>query len=96
MRNIERLLARARNIHCVTGRYIVAFVDYDPAKGCYTASCNVWDGVKGSGGENHYSEHNTSEAAVNACKALLAQHPGAESIRLYLNDIPLQDGGDET
>lgn len=85
MRNIERLLARARNIHCVTGRYLMAFVEYDPAKGCYTASCNVWDGVTGSGGENHYSEHKTAEAAENACKALFEQYPGAESKHLFMN-----------
>lgn len=85
MRNIERLLARARNIHCVNGRYIMAFVDYDPAKGCYTASCNVWDGVNGTGGENYYSEHDTAEAATNACEALFAQYPSAESKLLFVD-----------
>ena len=85
MRNIERLLARARNIRTGGGRYIMAFVDYDPVKGKYTASCNVWDGVKGSGGEHYYSEHDTAEAAEAACETIFAQYPGAESTHLFVD-----------
>lgn len=91
MNRIDRLIASARRARGGVGRYILGFVEYDPAKGLYTASCTVWDGVKGSQGIHTHSEHKTQEEAVSACESIAAQHHGLKDVNILVNDIAFME-----
>ena len=87
MNHINRLLRQARNAVNGKGKYIIGFVDYDPQKKKFTASGTIWNGVKESGGDRFYSEHDTQDEAIAACEAVAAQNPGSENINFIIDDL---------
>ena len=87
MKHLNRLLMQARAAKNGNGMHVLGFVERSVTKRCYTAKGTIWDGVFGSGGESFYSEHETEEEAIEACKAITARYPGCEELNFVCDRI---------
>ena len=92
MDHLTRLLMQARTARNGKGKHILGFIEYDINKRKFTAKCNVWDGVEGSGGENFCSEHDTQEEALAYCEALAAKYPNSENLNFIIDDMSFPEG----
>lgn len=92
MRNIERLLRRARKAHSSTGKRLLASVEYREDLKKFVAGGSVYDSKGISSGAGFLSEHDTLQEALAALDDLAAQYQSADKITFVIDDLTFPEG----
>lgn len=93
MRNIERLLRRAKKVHGLNGKMLTASVDYDERTKKFCAGGTVYSPKGTSPGESFSAEFDTLQEALAYVDAMEAKYQACDKLTFIIDDLtfPAED-----
>jgi len=87
MRNIERLLRRAKKVHDLNGKMLTASVDYDEHTKKFCAGGMVYSPKGSSPDESFGAEFDTLQEALAYVDELEAKYQACDNLTFIIDDL---------
>lgn len=87
MRNIEKLLRRAKKVHGLNGKMLTASVDYDERTKKFCAGGTVYSPKGTSPGESFSAEFDTLQEALAYVDDLEAKYQACDKLTFIIDDL---------